>query len=612
MSKQLQLIDPNKTKLNPMWIAAVATALSRKYNVTVKKGEYWAMDIDNRIMTYNDSIMSLHKDDAMALILHEIGHLIYTDKIDQQTDIYKLCPESSMAAVNNLEDFRIDFLMAHEYANSGHIIQKFNEHSTGMALEKLSQLQSMQKEYDHEASKVLQTIEQKTAQLQQMGTPHRVLDDTEKFMQVVNRLGYRPRFKRPIEEVFMLATLLYHTESWDTPEKKWGEILAKYQNPDILELAKKIVPVFKYKVEHLDSTVEVQRLWEDEIYPILKDMIEKDKQQPQHQAATPQGGGEAMIEMCGGQESEGNNKPGMLNGQVQIDPNTGRPSIKGYGSVDSGMSDEQAKQQFSGDQRGSEVTKAESKKQSMGYTKKAQGTNRQVSWEHYKNEIKQYVSTAKTQLNRSLKENMYNRYTGRHGSGKLNIKKLYKFPMRDFKLFQRKGDVKDKDYAFSILVDISGSMEGPRLSETMKGVVLMAETLNKINQPVEITFFSSQHTTPKKFHTIIDPIEIGYQATKVIGGGTDILFPFNANLESLLKQPTHEKIMITLTDGDFGGNEKNMIRQLQEKHKNVLHYGIGIDVNLSDVFPGDRAINIKNVSQIMPAFAGILRRHIKK
>jgi len=262
--------------------------------------------------------------------------------------------------------------------------------------------------------------------------------------------------------------------------------------------------------------------------------------------------------------------------------------------------------------RAAQVTKAESTKQAQGYAKKAAAIPRDVRWDDYKNKIKGYISTAKTQLNRTLKENMYNRYHGRFSSGKLNIKKLYKFPLNDFKLFRRKGEIKDKDYAFSILVDVSGSMNGPRLEETMKGVVLMTETLGALEQPVEVTFFSSAFKTPKKFNTVIDPIEIGHQAGQIINGGTDIKEPFDLNLESLIKQPTKEKIMITLTDGDFSGSEKKHIKSMQDKHAKVLHYGIGIDVNLSDVFPGDRAININNVSEIMPAFSRILKRHIKK
>lgn len=603
--KKQKLLDPNKTKLNPVWLSAIATALSRKYNVTVVAGKYWAMDIENKTLMYNDSILNLSEDDAMALILHEVGHLTNTGLINKNTKVYKEAPESSITAVNHLEDIRVDFIMSHEYVNSNKIISKFNEHATAGIVETLSTLQYMQKEYDKDAQALLTDLDKRLKRLDEMGTPHIKMDDTDKFMQVINNIGYRPQMERPVDEIFMLATLMYHSGEHNISTK---QMLENYRDKKQLDLAKKVHDKFKYQVEHMESTDEVQEFWEKEIYPILKETIDKDQKTKRQPKPGPGQGGSSETTQKGGQESDAFAKPGGINGMgnMQIDVKNGTVVSKSSGMpVSEGQVDNK-------DMRGEKVTKAESTKQAQGYAKKAAAIPRQVRWDDYKNKIKGYISTAKTQLNRTLKENMYNRYHGRFSSGKLNIKKLYKFPLKDFKLFRRKGEIKDKDYAFSILVDVSGSMDGPRLEETMKGVVLMTETLGALDQPVEITFFSSGFKTPKKFNTIIDPIEIGHQAGQIINGGTDIKDPFDLNLKSLIAQPTKEKIMITLTDGDFSGTEKKHIQSMQDKHPKVLHYGIGIDVNLSDVFPGDRAINIKDVSEIMPAFSRILKRHIKK
>lgn len=610
MPKKLLLEDPNRPKLNPFFLETMATTFSKKYNVTVTEGEHWAMDLDNRILTYNDSLLSLSKDDVLALLLHEIGHLTNTTHADRETEIYRRYPESSHFAINTLEDFRIDWIMAHQYANSGEILDKFNDHATSMSYQVLETLQSAQKQYDEKFRSVHSDLERHIGKLKAAGTPIRQMDDTDKFMEVVNKIGYRPRMQRPVEEVMQLVTLLYNSDSTD---RKQYRILQDYQNPELLDIAKRIVPIVKYTVEHLESTREVQDLWEKEVYPLVQDIMKDDERQPIHQAPRPVAGADGQMKPAtmGGKESADETPAGPAEGGMHIDKDAG-PGGKPSAPVPKHhMTRDAVKKSMEQGTRGEGVTKGAEERVSRGYAKKANATRTQLKWERYSSQIKSYISTAKTQLNRALKENEYTRYSGRHNSGKLNIKKLYKFPMRDFKLFQRQSEIQGKDYAFSILVDVSGSMEGHMLEETMKGVVLMAETLSKIDQPVEICFFSTRNCRPKMFNTVLDPIHIGYEATQIAGGGTDIKEPFETSVERLKKQQVKEKVMITLTDGEFDNDEKKMISAERSNNRSILHYGIGIGVNLSGIF-GDGAISVKDASEIMPAFSNILRRNIRK
>jgi len=48
------------------------------------------------------------------------------------------------------------------------------------------------------------------------------------------------------------------------------------------------------------------------------------------------------------------------------------------------------------------------------------------------------------------------------------------------KLFERREREERKNYAFTILVDLSGSMSGQKINETFKGVVMFVEALNKV------------------------------------------------------------------------------------------------------------------------------------
>lgn len=634
--KRLKLDDPNKQKLSPWWLEAVTSSLSKKYGVKVMRGESWAIDIKNKIMTYNDSVLQFTKEEALALVLHEIGHLTYTTQCNQRTHIFSTYPESSHFAINCLEDFRIDFIMGHEYQNSNQILSKLNEQATIVAYEVIEELQTMQKKYDEMFAEHKRLFESKQEALAKTGTPMKQMDDTDKFMEIVRRIGYRPRLQRPAEEIMYLVTLLYHSDG----NVDQYQILKNYQNPHYLTLAEQILPLCKDRVEHFEDTRAVQDLWELEVYPLLKDLMEQDAKNPQHQTVNVRvkigvrSKNEAMSKAgqqsklndeelnkaserhMGGQEEDMNRPDGAAEGGANIreEENEDTGESEGEAQARHAMTSETRNDNQTSTARAQAVMDASAKKnQNQGGGVSLTGSNdtdEELDWDKYKREIKPYLSTAKTQLNRALKENEYKRFAGKYRSGSLNIKKLYKFPMNDFKLFQKQTEVKGKDYAFTILIDVSGSMSGDRLEETMRGVVLMTEVLNKLEQRIELCFFSDRQVRPKTFDTVINSTFIGQQATSINGGGTSVTNPFKESIERVMKQPVKEKIMITLTDGEFYDREESEVRALQAKYPDVLHYGIGINVDLKSIFKN--AININNVSEIMPAFATILRRHIKK
>lgn len=90
---------------------------------------------------------------------------------------------------------------------------------------------------------------------------------------------------------------------------------------------------------------------------------------------------------------------------------------------------------------------------------------------------------------------------------KLNLKALYRFQSGlaagatqiDDKIFEVTHQPEKKDYAFTIMVDMSGSMAGSKITEAFKGVVLLVETINRLGIKVELLGFKETLWEFKKF-----------------------------------------------------------------------------------------------------------------
>ena len=77
-------------------------------------------------------------------------------------------------------------------------------------------------------------------------------------------------------------------------------------------------------------------------------------------------------------------------------------------------------------------------------------------------------------------------------SGKLNMAKLWKQRIGNYRLFQRTVTASSHTIAFSLLVDESASMQGQGKSlMATKAAVLLGETLDVLGVPLEIIGYST-------------------------------------------------------------------------------------------------------------------------
>lgn len=157
--------------------------------------------------------------------------------------------------------------------------------------------------------------------------------------------------------------------------------------------------------------------------------------------------------------------------------------------------------------------------------------------------------------------------TGYKSGKKLDIKKRIQEKAKGVSAFESRAWQKreapgPKDYAITLLVDLSGSMEGEKIEETFKATVALAEVLNKLSIKVEILGFNDriyeyqnfgdslsddkrQHMT-SMLHEVSD---FGSWRKREKAEYNDDGWALEQASQRLSKQGEAIKVLITLSDG---------------------------------------------------------------
>ena len=174
------------------------------------------------------------------------------------------------------------------------------------------------------------------------------------------------------------------------------------------------------------------------------------------------------------------------------------------------------------------------------------------------------------------------------------------------KLWERKTIPHKLDYRFSVLVDLSGSMKGEKIEETFKGVVALAEVLEKLGMQYEVIGFSSgvksfkewrEKLNKEKRNELVELKSWGKQKTH-----TDEATEFA--IEHIAKNRGKNNFILTLTDGQPypEGHGERLRETLKEaKNKNIKTVGCGLGPNtefVKDYYPASLSIpNVKPTEQ---------------
>jgi nitric oxide reductase activation protein len=173
-------------------------------------------------------------------------------------------------------------------------------------------------------------------------------------------------------------------------------------------------------------------------------------------------------------------------------------------------------------------------------------------------------------------------------------------------IWERKTIPHKFDYRFSILVDLSGSMQGEKIEETFKGVVVLAEVLERLGIQYEIIGFQDDIIPYKSFreklnNELRNKISIAKKEPYNEGvhnqaGWNSDGYCLQRTYERLLQNAGKDNFLIVLSDGmpvpdeEHSGPEYDLNKVvkdiIEEKKIKLIGIGLGPDTeHVKEYYP---------------------------
>jgi len=193
------------------------------------------------------------------------------------------------------------------------------------------------------------------------------------------------------------------------------------------------------------------------------------------------------------------------------------------------------------------------------------------------------------------------------------------------KAWQKREVPQEKDYAITLLVDLSGSMRGQKIQETFKAAIVLAEVLNRLSINTEILGFNDRLYEYQPFGQDMSP-----EVREHIGGmlqevGTpaaaynDDGWAVQQASERLAKQKATEKFIFVLSDGSPEESSNHPRSQydlakviaeiLKETDQKLIGLGIGSGTEHVGRYYPNSVANI-GVREMSDKLAGVIREAI--
>lgn len=615
-------------QLTYRYVQQMANALAAQHKIDIKIGNEWICDLKTKTLTYNPaSLVYSTKSELLATLLHEIGKLRYSKSLDELKYDDQGKPLSpyldkygafAYNAMTPFEELRIDTKMLGEYGSAGEIYE--SQEPSLMAVyknyKKLSQnvkrfiadrarqvfegsiQNASRNHYDDMQTEIMvrakllimkgvkndDAIAQAINEIQ--GDPRKVQpqSNSAKMMAmfgVPTEQEARAKFDQMVQKIMAKDTL------YDYIASVYSEayLLRKDKDftPEMQERLAKTVPSFKPIVGHND-TKEVVAEMNANVYPVIEDLL-KDMDK-----------GFSELGEFGGKDFQNNVNQELQRAIAQMQAREGAGTDKGgnqkvrLSPKSSGQTnDTTVPEWFNGD------------------------------YKTLKDSVRSEIARLTRMLTFLRRTEQTTKWVGNQRRGRLNMKKLYRAKMGNRRVFKSKLETQDtvKSFAFSLILDVSGSMQGSRIANTTRGMVILAEVFKDMGIPFEIITFSDGAKVIKKFET-----EMSKEVEGKIGGLPKFMDGGGTNLDQGLKKmklkerPERNKVAIVLTDGGVGDadmyNQKYFNPMWKNDHIKSLAFGLEISEREISKLCNGTGKAIKNAVEVPYVFADLLKSLILK
>lgn len=570
-------------QLTYKYVQQMANALSAQHNIKVQVGNNWNVDLIKKVLTYNPaSLIYGTKSELLASLMHEIGKLRYVTHSSLLKNKYiTMYKQPALEVLAVYEDLRTDYLMLKAYESASEIYQsviptiekQVNSYiKLGAAFRKLIVripeyvLQDIisshtAETYNHLVNPHDSNLKQKL--FQNFGTTD--LDKVKIGIEVIrsNAMNRGSIYEYCGE---MLAVMYDLDEQGHRVFENIADAVTK--TIDTVEPSKKL-PDSQALVDYLDMAT----------YPHIEDLLKdaSDKNEAIKKAF-----------------------PDISNEALKMMTDFIRQEMARKGK-DTGI-----------DQNGNMIVRNSSKSDDV-IPPEWQSGDYKVLKDSVSMEIRQLVA----RLTFLRREELTVRFIADQKRGKLNSRKLYKSANGSRRLFKKKLESTDtiRSFAFSILVDVSGSMSGSRITHTTRALIILAEVFKKLQIPFEITTFDDGAKNVKPFSS-----DMSKEMEKSIGGlvrysggGTNL----NMGLDALKikQQPERNKVVIVLSDGGVSSDMKwfddNYFIPWSKLGIKSVGVGIECEPKMAELCMGNSKV-LESASQLPVEFSNILKTLIKR
>lgn len=196
------------------------------------------------------------------------------------------------------------------------------------------------------------------------------------------------------------------------------------------------------------------------------------------------------------------------------------------------------------------------------------------------------------------------------------------------RMFEKREASFRREAAFSLLVDVSGSMQGEKIKSALRSAIMMAEVLDAKGLACEIIVFHSQFLELKRFNQKYG----GQEKKKLIGmlkesgsnyaGATDTGFAIDSSAKRLQAERQRLKsggTLIVITDGqpkpvlEHSGAEWELGGVIEKWQKRLPVIGLGIGSGMKEMIDnyfGRQGVTEENIERQPQALLKILKREL--
>lgn len=576
-------------QLTYKYVQQMANALAGQHNIKLVVGDTWEVNLIENKLTYNPaSLIYGTKSELLATLLHEIGKLRfmthYTKLNNPYLSIYKECAAEALFV---FEDVRVDYQMLKAYASAAELYES--------ALPGVQAQVDMYKKYDDSYKKAFMiTVQERYKDIVQ----RQVSDPEEHKIKLMQSFGtydigkIQERINAMVSKIqsngsvfAYCADMLHVMYDLETPTTGFKNIQEK------VELTQDAIEPIKRETTS-QATIDIMSTM---VYPHIEDLLkELNDNKKQIQEMFPEMSKQAVNKMS----EEIKDRMRYMSSR---NPEKGSP-------IPTPRANQNGTEKRRG---GSGPTNSETPPEwSNG------------EYKPLKDSVDQEIKSLVQKLIFIRREELTVKYNANQKRGKLNSRKLVKHAFGSRRLFKQKMPGVDtvQSFAFSVVMDISSSMQGSRIVHTTRAMVMFNEVFKKMNIPFELIVFGNSAKCIKKFD---DPIDKTMEKriaglTNANGGGTNLNYALDA--VTIQKRPENNKVVIIFTDGGVGIPEDfdtDFFTPWKDKHNiKALAFGLELDSDyeqeeMQKMCHGTGKV-VENANQLPQEFASLLKSMIKR